>query len=145
MVILLHFIAWCALCTFTLAQYQIGFYSDDIFLYGGMPVMEDADITYGVLTEPSFFAVACQSLYGTGLAFALENATDYILELEEKVYKANKTSLELLKQLKGAENELETLKQYIIDLKHRIAVYIPVKDDQVDRRLAEFINNYPER
>jgi hypothetical protein len=27
----------------------------------------------------------------------LENATDYILELEEKVYKANKTSLELLK------------------------------------------------
>lgn len=61
------------------------------------------------------------------------------------MYKANKTSLELLKQLKNAENELETLKQYIIDLKHRIAVYIPVKDDQVDRRLAEFINNYPER
>ena len=30
-------------------------------------------------------------------------------------------------------------------MKHRIAVYIPVKDDQVDRRLAEFINNYPER
>jgi len=28
---------------------------------------------------------------------ALDNATDYILELEEKVYKANKTSLELLK------------------------------------------------
>lgn len=27
----------------------------------------------------------------------LLNATDYILELEEKVYKANKTSLELLK------------------------------------------------
>ena len=51
----------------------------------------------------------------------------------------------MLKQLKNAEAELETLKQYIIDLKHRIAVYIPVKDDQVDRRLAEFINNYPER
>ena len=27
----------------------------------------------------------------------LENATDYVLELEEKVYKANKTSLELLR------------------------------------------------
>lgn len=40
----------------------------------------------------------------------LENATDYILELEEKVYKANKTSLELLKQLKDAETEIETLK-----------------------------------
>lgn len=59
----------------------------------------------------------------------MENATDYILELEEKVYKANKTSLELLKQLKEAESELETLKQYIVDLKHRVAVYIPVKDD----------------
>lgn len=75
----------------------------------------------------------------------LDNATDYILELEEKVYKANKTSLELLKQLKDAEVEIETLKQYIIDLKQRIAVYIPVKEDSIDKKLAEFINNYPER
>jgi uncharacterized protein YlxW (UPF0749 family) len=67
------------------------------------------------------------------------------LELEEKVYKANKTSLELLKQLKEAEREIETLKQYIIDLKQRIAVYIPVKEDSIDKKLAEFINNYPER
>lgn len=75
----------------------------------------------------------------------LESATDYILELEEKVYKANKTSLELLKQLKDSEVEIDTLKQYIIDLKQRIAVYIPVKEDMVDKRLAEYINNYPER
>jgi len=39
------------------------------------------------------------------------------LELEEKVYKANKTSIELMKQLKDAEDEIETLKSYIIDLK----------------------------
>jgi chromosome segregation ATPase len=75
----------------------------------------------------------------------LETASDYIVSLEEKVYKANKTSLELLKQLKDAEVEIETLKNYIIELKQRIAVYIPVKDDAVDKRLAEFINNYPER
>ena len=75
----------------------------------------------------------------------LETASDYILELEEKVYKANKTSLELLKQLKDAEVEIETLKNYIIDLKQRIAVYIPVKDDPIDNKLAEFINNYPDR
>ena len=75
----------------------------------------------------------------------LDTATDYIFELEEKVYKANKTSLELLKQLKDAEVEIDTLKQYIIDLKQRIAVYIPVKQDQIDKKLAEFINNYPER
>ena len=75
----------------------------------------------------------------------LEDASDYILELEEKVYKANKTSLELLKQLKEAEVEIETLTQYIVDLKQRIAVYIPVKEDFTDKKLAEFINNYPER
>jgi hypothetical protein len=26
-----------------------------------------------------------------------------------------------------------------------MAVYLPVKDDPVDTKLAEFINNYPER
>jgi hypothetical protein len=30
-------------------------------------------------------------------------------------------------------------------LKQRIAVYIPVKADSTDKKLAEFINNYPER
>ena len=30
-------------------------------------------------------------------------------------------------------------------MKQRIAVYIPVRDDGVDKKLAEFINNYPER
>ena len=67
------------------------------------------------------------------------------MSLEEKVYKANKTSLELLRQLKDAEMEIETLKSYIIELKQRIAVYIPVKEDTIDKKLAEFINNYPER
>ena len=65
--------------------------------------------------------------------------------MEEKVYKSNKISLELLKQLKDAEVEINSLQQYIIDLKQRIAVYIPIKDDHIDRKLAEFINNYPER
>lgn len=81
----------------------------------------------------------------TKLQNELENATDYIINMEEKVYKSNKISLELLKQLKDAEIEIQSLQQYIVDLKQRIAVYIPMKDDQVDRKLAEFINNYPER
>ena len=72
-------------------------------------------------------------------------AAQYIRDLEEKIYKANKTSLELLKQLKEAEQEIETLKQYIMELKQRIAVYIPTKDDFIDKKLAEYINNYPER
>lgn len=54
-------------------------------------------------------------------------------------------SLDLLGQLKDAEIEIESLKQYVMDLKSRIAVYIPVRDDQIDRKLAEYINNYPDR
>jgi esterase/lipase len=71
--------------------------------------------------------------------------SEYISALEEKMYKANVTSLELLKQLKDAEQEVETLKSYIIDLKSKVAVYIPVKDDPIDEKLADFINNYPDR
>ena len=66
--------------------------------------------------------------------------------------KSQETSIELLTALKNCEYELEaalqeiaTLKQYIIDLKSRIAVYIPVKGDTVDRKLAEYINNFPDR
>mgnify|MGYP000867868428 CR=1 FL=1 len=43
------------------------------------------------------------------------------------------------------ELETSTLKNYIIDLKARVAVYVPVKDDPVDLKMAEFINNYPDR
>jgi hypothetical protein len=42
-------------------------------------------------------------------------------------------------------DEIETLRNYIIDLKSRIAVYIPVKGDVIDKRIAEYINNYPDR
>ena len=59
--------------------------------------------------------------------------------------KAQQTAIALLTQLKNAEFEIETLKQYIIDLKSRIAVYIPMKGDIVDKRLAEYINNFPDR
>jgi hypothetical protein len=36
----------------------------------------------------------------------LEQATDYVMTMEEKVYKSNKISLELLKQLKESEVEI---------------------------------------
>lgn len=81
----------------------------------------------------------------TGLNSTLSNQNDYVIQMEEKIYKSNKISLELIKQLKDAEVEIDCLKQYIIDLKVRVAVYIPVQDDPIDKRLAEFINNYPEK
>ena len=66
-------------------------------------------------------------------------------QIEDKLLESKQISLELLQTVKQQEVELETLKQYVLDLKSRIAVYIPVKDDSVDRRLAEYINNYPDR
>ena len=45
------------------------------------------------------------------------------------------------------KNELENcaLKSYIIELKGKLAVYVPVKEDQIDCKIAEYINNYPDR
>lgn len=75
----------------------------------------------------------------------LENASEYISKLEDKFFEAKKTSLDLLKSLKDTESEIEMLKNYIIDLKSRIAVYIPAKGDMIDKKIAEYINNYPDR
>lgn len=74
----------------------------------------------------------------------LSEGSQYVLKMEEKVYKSNKISLELLKQLKDAEVEIDCLKQYIVDLKSRVGVYIPARDDDVDKRLADYINNHPQ-
>ena len=81
----------------------------------------------------------------TVLDAKLEQAAEGIIGNEEKTYKANKISLEILKQLKEAEIEIQSLHKYIVDLKQRIAVYIPIQSDVIDRKLAEYINNYPER
>lgn len=43
------------------------------------------------------------------LQVELENASAYILELEEKFYKSQQTALELLKQLKQVEFDNEEL------------------------------------
>ena len=51
----------------------------------------------------------------------------------------------MLKQLKNAELETEQLKAYILDLKSKIAIYVPVKGDEVDERLAQYINNFPDK
>ena len=71
--------------------------------------------------------------------------SDYLEKLEQKMFQANQTSLELLRELKNNDTEIENLKNYIIDLKSKVAVYIPAKGDFIDETLAEYINNYPQR
>ena len=51
----------------------------------------------------------------------------------------------MLSSLRNRENEVDTLKQYVGDLKARIAIYLPVKGDAIDMKLAEYTNNYPDR
>ena len=41
--------------------------------------------------------------------------------------------------------EIEALKIKAVDLKARVAIYVPIKEDPVDQRLAEFVNTYPDR
>ena len=66
-------------------------------------------------------------------------------QLEERVYSANKTSLDLLKQIRVDEEEIASLKSYILEMKARVAIYIPIRDDPLDVKVAEYINNYPDR
>jgi len=72
-------------------------------------------------------------------------ASDYIIKLEDRCYSSNETSLELLKKLRDSELLIERLKQMLANLKHDVAIYIPVKEDLTDIKIAEYINNYPER
>lgn len=39
------------------------------------------------------------------------------------------------------EKEILTLKAYILDLKARVAFYVPVRNDPIDLKIAEYINN----
>ena len=63
--------------------------------------------------------------------------------MEEKVYKSNKISLELLKQLKDAEVEITRLEEKINGLQFRI--YFPIRSDPIDCKRADFINNHTDR
>ena len=47
--------------------------------------------------------------------------------------------------MRNLELENATLKNYIVDLKARVAVYVPFKDDPIDQKVAEYINSYPDR
>ena len=61
------------------------------------------------------------------IAQDLDSATNFNISMEEKVYKSNKISLDLLKEIKRLEFEM--------------GFYYPaVKHDSVDNALADFIN-----
>ena len=70
---------------------------------------------------------------------------EYMSQLENRVMETNQVSLSLLTQIKDQTEEIDTLKVYCMNLKGKVAVYIPIMDDPVDCKLADFINNFPDR
>ena len=71
----------------------------------------------------------------------LEEAADFNLSLEEKVYKSNKISLDLMAQVKQMQLNLNYLDNWA-----RVGgFYQPVKKDEIDEVLAEYINWSPHR
>ena len=53
--------------------------------------------------------------------------------------------MKLLEQIRDMQTELEHLKVYAVELKAKVAVYVPMKDDAVDEKLADYVNNFPDR
>ena len=75
-----------------------------------------------------------------------EDNRNTILGLHEDIKTLKENFRAEKKEMKETHaQETEVLKQYIIDMKGRLAVYIPVKTDPNDVGLAEFMNNYPDK
>ena len=71
--------------------------------------------------------------------------TDYMNDLEARMFDANKRSLDTLKVMREMEVERATLQNVIMDLKEKSSVYLPAKDDAIDLKMADYINNFPDR
>ena len=56
--------------------------------------------------------------------------------LEKRIYETNQVNLELLQQIKDMQTEMERLRVYCVDLKAKVAIYVPIKNDPVDEQLA---------
>ena len=53
---------------------------------------------------------------------------------------------ELLEKLEVEhKEEVSTLKAFANDIKHRIQTYIPNKQDAIDVKLGQYVNNYPDK
>jgi hypothetical protein len=62
--------------------------------------------------------------------------------MEEKVYKSNKISLELMRLNRGIDIDHTLRYGSMIDNLRAGVIYVPVKNDPIDFKLAEFINDH---
>ena len=65
--------------------------------------------------------------------------------LEARVYETNQESLELLRQMRDMQADIERLTNYSIGMKAKVSIYVPMKDDPVDEKVAEYLNSVTDR
>ena len=70
-----------------------------------------------------------------------------IESLNDKIFETEKCLIYLKNVVADKEDYVSNLKKMILEMKDKASVYIPITDDFIDRRLAEFINasNDPNR
>ena len=69
----------------------------------------------------------------------------YMEELEKRIYETNQVGLKLLTQIRDQTEEIDQLKAYVLELRAKVAFYIPINGDPLDEKIADYINNYPDR
>ena len=63
----------------------------------------------------------------------------------EKLKASEENNLKLTENIDIAEEKIQHLLNINEDLENNCAVYIAHKNDQIDRKLANYLNTYPER
>ena len=100
----------------------------------------------------------------------MQITTNYVLQVEEKLYVSNKTCLELLEQVRELDTQfrdentrqqeeitkltsvnyqlrldIKELTDILNDVANKMQFYVPVKTDAIDLTLSEYINSYPDK
>ena len=75
-----------------------------------------------------------------------------ILSLEEELYEQKYNTVELIEQTKDMDSQLSKAQSRIAELmtqlhflENKQSIYIPKKNDDIDKALGNFLKNYKER
>eukprot|EP01017_Pseudomicrothorax_dubius_P042383 TRINITY_DN6907_c0_g1_i1.p1 TRINITY_DN6907_c0_g1~~TRINITY_DN6907_c0_g1_i1.p1 ORF type:complete len:852 (+),score=329.49 TRINITY_DN6907_c0_g1_i1:52-2607(+) len=71
----------------------------------------------------------------------LEANSEFIIGQDDKTYDLQKIVVYLKGVITQKDEYILNLKKLIVDMKEKAAIYVPVANDPVDRRLADYLNN----
>jgi hypothetical protein len=71
----------------------------------------------------------------------VDMGAEYIINQDEKSYDLQKLIIYLKGVISEKDEYINNLKKLIIEMKEKSAIYVPVRDDPIDRRLAEYLNS----